>query len=270
MPRETALHRNIEAQRDRFSKGAKEPVHVEPVGHDRNHPPAGSEPFPGRAQMAGAGIPIVPALDALRIGRVDEGRARHLSRVEQLVDELAVVAAHRGLGEQDAEAVTAQRRYLVEDQARARSCRPDCQHAGPGRRLEDGLALAERAGARGKPGNAWRRRELLQLDLLLAAHSLARQQCLEPGECCASRGGWRSGRQPGAALQPQHLGELERRMGIAHRPAAIRIAAAELTAEDGIQPLAGDGFVRLNERSKLTGRGQDRRLAAIGKGKDGG
>ena len=88
MPREAALHRNIELHRDRFSHSAKEPSDIEPLGHDRGQPPAGGEPLPCGAQVTVARMPVVSALDPVRKGWIDENRRRHLTWVKKLVDEL--------------------------------------------------------------------------------------------------------------------------------------------------------------------------------------
>ena len=70
---------------------------IEPLGHDRSQPPAGGEPFPGRAEVTAARMPVVSALDPVREGWIDENSGRHLTWVKKLVDELAVMAAHGGL-----------------------------------------------------------------------------------------------------------------------------------------------------------------------------
>jgi len=53
------------------------------------------------------------------------------------------------------------------------------------------------------------------------------------------------------------LGELERGVRIAHRPAAVGIAAAEFAGENGPKPGRGDALARLDKASELAGGGQE-------------
>src|SRR5690606_26316196 len=191
VPREAALHRNIELHRDRFSHRAEEPMDIEPLGHDRGQPPAGGEPLPGRAEVTAARMPVVSALDPVREGWIDENSGRHLTWVKKLVDELAVMAADGGLREQAGEAIPAERRYFVEDQTGVCFRGPVREHAGARRGLEHRVARAERADPCEKPGDARRRCELLELDLLLAAYGLAWQQGFDPRACLVRVVGWR-------------------------------------------------------------------------------
>jgi hypothetical protein len=59
-------------------------------------------------------------------------------------------------------------------------------------------------------------------------------------------------------------------MGVAHGPATISIALAELTVQDPVEVCARDRLARRDETLNLAGGGQYLRLVAIGEGKCGG
>ena len=137
---------------------------------------------------------------------------------------------------------------------------PNREHPGARRWLEEAIAGTQAAGARGEPGQPRWSRELLELDLLLAADVLARQQRFEPVERGQRFLRRRAERQVGVILEPQHLGKLERGVRIAHAPAAFRVAAAEMLGQDAIERLPVDALASLDPGGERTGGQKYQRL----------
>ena len=118
----------------------------------------------------------MPALKPVRIGRVHQHNAWAQRGIEQFVNQFAVMTGNPRCWDHGFETIPAQRGNLVEHQTAAGLVCPDRKHAGPGRRLKHSFGACQRAGARRKPSETRRGRELLQLDLLFAAHALAGKQ----------------------------------------------------------------------------------------------
>ena len=116
----------------------------------------------------------------MRIGRVHQDDAGGKIGIEQFVDQLAIMAGKRGLRKQVGKAFPAERRDFIQGKTGTGGLGPHRQHPRASRWFERHLGWAEGASACGKPGEVWRCGKLLQLDLLFASHSLARQLGSKP------------------------------------------------------------------------------------------
>ena len=141
-----------------FSDKARD---IEPFGHDRDEPACVAEATQCRAQVSCATVAIVTPLRTKRKRRVHQHDIRRNARIEHLVDQFAIVTRNHCFGKQAGESGGALAGELVEYEPCVGFLRPEGQQAGARRRLEDRVALAKYAGARGEPGKPGRRCELL-------------------------------------------------------------------------------------------------------------
>ena len=166
----------------------------EPVGHDRDDAPARADPLDRRLQMADRRERVGTAAERARERRVhqDEAgtrRGRHDAR-----DLRAVVAGNAGFRESGGQPRAARGIDLVELKRRDRREARD-QETVTGARFEHDVIGPHRREHHRDCGEIERRRELLPVDLLLAAHGLGRKARHKPdrgvdrrrGACCAYR-----------------------------------------------------------------------------------
>lgn len=106
--------------------------------------------------MTGAGVGIVAAAFAARERGIDEDRGWPNVRREQVVDKLGVVARHRYPVETRQD-IGALRVELVQDEPGAEQFGEAREHAGPSRRFEHDLVLAQSRGRRRDRGQGERR-----------------------------------------------------------------------------------------------------------------
>ena len=141
--------------------------------------PRGREPGQRSKQMARAGIAVFAALGAAREGRVHQHHAGADRRVEEVVDQLAVMAAELGARKGLGEAAPPPGIDLVEDEAAIGAGGGGGEQSRSGRRLEHDVGQGKTGRASGQPRQRKRRRKGLQRDLLLGAMGLGRQRAGE-------------------------------------------------------------------------------------------
>ena len=247
-----AAHHGVDAPNHRTLRNA------------RSHRVSG-QAFPCRAQMPGPGAAVVAALQPVRERRIDQNDARLERGIEQFVDQFAVMIAERSPREQRGETLAAHLRNLVEDKRRARTLAPVGEHPGARGRLEHNVAGRNACGPRGKPGDARRRGELLELDLLLAAHGLGRDQRVEAIECSVRHRDRGRGREIGALAQPQDLRQFERGVCISDAPTILCVAAAENLGQHDVETRPCDRLAHFEPVGEAPGGGEDERFRGLEK-----
>lgn len=219
--------------------------------------------------MPRAGAAIVAALDPMRIGRVHQHHAWRDVGAKQLVDQFAIVSSHLCRRKHGLQTLAAKRRDLIERKARASLPGPDREHAGPGRGFEHQIIWRQRAGSCRDPGRPRRRCELLPFDLLVAARGLAGYLRFEALKGTLGQIGRHIACQRCHSMQDQHLRQLERGVGVAHRPAASSITSAEVLGHDGIEHGARNDLTGSKPRGEIAPCGEHQWFGGYGKGKCG-
>ncbi|UBS32880.1 hypothetical protein LBX01_15740 [Altererythrobacter sp. N1] len=101
---------------------------------------------------------------------------------KQVGDQFPVMRSDGGRGEDVGQTVSSCRIDLVEKQRSVLEATPESKGTIACGRFEERVLRADSCGLRHQPGQHWRGRELLELDLCFAANVPRRQGCFEPVE----------------------------------------------------------------------------------------
>jgi hypothetical protein len=175
------------------------------------------------------------------------------------VDQLPVVARDSDAREGGRKHFGAGRIDLVKDEAGTGAVREGGKEAGAGRRLQNQIRGGDSASERSEVGDRGGGRELLKLDLLLAAGGMRGQAGDELGQC--SKAIARGGRQVGLR-QVHDLGEFEHVVSVAKRPATVGRGSAIGLLHDPQQRVALQRSLSSDGVGDRLG-GRDRRFGEI-------
>ena len=240
------------AQRDARQRRRPDRAHArgveEPVGHDRDDAPARPHTLDRRLQVADRSERVGTAAERAREGRVHQDEAGALRGCHDAGDLRAVVAGNAGFREGGRQPLAARGIDLVELERRDRR-EARYQETVAGARFEyDVIRACVREHDRDR-GEIERGRELLPVDLLLAAHGLGRKARHKPdrgvdrrrGACCAYRQRGRMLQHLEAlALGPVTIG-VGAAIGADHRVVEHRSGDLRVAGDRGEQQAGGSG-----------------------------
>ena len=146
----------------------------------------------------------------------------------QVSDQFPVMCSDRGRGEDVDQTASSCRIDLVEEERGVLDAAPKSKGAIACGRFEERVLRADSCGPCHQPGQHWRGRELLELDLCFAANVPGRQGCFEPVE---TRFGFMNvGRQIDARsfTKPEQCADLDRVVVIIDGPGTSPVHDAGL------------------------------------------
>lgn len=209
------VRRQFKVQRQHAAFGCLGPGaarRVDAIGRDGSAAAAWRKAHERGPKVAKGSEGFGVAADAARERGIDENGRGPDVWCEEIVNQLAIVARHSDAREGGCEHLGADRINLVEDEAGTGAVREGGEQAGAGRWFKDQIRGRDCASERSEVGDPGGGRELLKLDLLLAADGMRRKagdQLGQRGEAIA-----RGGRQ--VRLREVHdLGEFEHVVGVA-------------------------------------------------------
>lgn len=175
------------------------------------------------------------------------------------MDELAVVARDSDAREGGRKHFGAGRIHLIENQAGTGAVREGGEQAGADRRFQNQIRDGDSASERSEVGDRGGGRELLKLNLLLAAGGMRGQAGDQPGQCgkAIARTGWQVGLR-----QVHDLGEFEHVVSVAKRPATVGRGSAIGLLHDPQQRVALERSLSSDGVGDRLG-GRDRRFGEI-------